>query len=133
MSTEEKKKNTKKSNNNYIIYAAIGIVALLVIGFFLIKGCSSSSNNETNNEPEPNSSEKIGAKEQDIINAYGMSKKDAIDIVKEIYNSENFEFSADINEDSMYVVSVKNTITESIDKYIVDPTSSEHNFYLVLE
>ena len=97
-----------------------------------MKGCSKSS--EKNNEEEqPKTIDKIGASEQALIDAYGMSKNDAIEIVKEIYNSDNFEFSADINKDSKYVVTVKNTITNKSDKYIVDPTSSDKSFYLDTE
>ncbi len=122
----------KKKNNNYIIFIAFGVVILLILGFILIKGCSKSDKNNDNNSNDE-VVKKIGAKEDEIIKSYGMSKNDAIEIVKEIYNSDNFEFSADINEDSKYIVSVKNTITDSIDKYLVDPTSSEKSFYLITE
>ena len=127
MSTEK----TNKTNNNYYIYGAIGVVILLIFGFVFLKGCSGS--NDENKEEDTGNVEKIGATEKDIIASYGVSKQDAINMVKEIYNSENFEFSADINEDSMYIVSVKNTITESVDKYLVDPTSTEKSFYLITE
>ena len=122
----------KKNNNNYLIYAVIGVIVLLLVGFLIMKGCSKTSDKK-NEEEQPKNVEKIGASEQAIIDAYGMSKNDAIEIVKEIYNTDNFEFSADINEDSKYVVYVKNTISNSTDKYIVDPTSSEKSFYLDTE
>ena len=122
----------KKNNNNFIIIIAVVVLVLLIGGFLLINGCS-KSDKESNNTNNDEVVEKIGAKEADIIKAYGMSKNDAIEVVKAIYNTDNFEFSADINEDSKYIVSVTNTITNSIDKYLVDPTSSEKSFYLIDE
>lgn len=116
------KNETKKLDKNYIIIAVIVVLVLLVIGFAFVKGCSKSDNSNNNEEVE-----KKGAAEEDIIKAYGMSKEDAIEIVKKIYNGDNFEFSADINNESQYVVSVKNIITENVTKFIVEPTTG--SFY----
>ena len=50
-----------------------------------------------------------------------------------INNSDNYEFSVEINKDSKYIVSVKNTLTESITKFLVDPTSLNGSFYEIDE
>ena len=99
-------------------------VILLVLGLVLIKGCSRKKEKEV---------EKVGAKEDDIVKAYDMSGEDAINLVKEIYNSDNYEFSVEINKDSKYIVSVKNTLTESTTKFLVDPTSANGSFYEIDE
>jgi hypothetical protein len=52
-----------------------------------------------------------------------MSKQDAINLVKSIFNSDTFEFEAEINKEAKYVVTVKNTITDGTYKYLVDPVS----------
>ena len=122
-----KGKKKQEINKNYIIIA-VAIVVWLVIGFILIKGGGKKDNNQNNEEVE-----KIGAKEDDIIQAYGMSKEDAINVVKRIYNSDNYEFSADINNESKYIVTVKNIITEKTSKYVVDPTSNNGTFYELTE
>ena len=122
----------KKENNINIIIIAVGVVILLLVGFIVIKGCSNTSKNNEEQENDTDVVEKKGASE-DIIKSYGMSKNDAIEIVKSIYNSDNFEFSAEINEDSKYIISVKNLISEKTEKYLVDPTSTSKSFYLITE
>lgn len=128
---EVKSSNAKNNNTAYIIIA-VGIVILIVGGFLLIKGCSSKKDNNENNE-NTEEIKKEAATEESIINAYGMSKEDAINLVKEIYNGDNYEFSADINEDSKYIVTVKNTLTETNSKFLVDPTSTSKSYYEINE
>ena len=126
----------EKENNKNLYYIIIAVVAVIVLvgGFLLIKGCSNNkANNEENNKENAENDKKEAASEESIIKAYGMSKEDAINIVKDIYNGDNYEFSADINEDSKYIVIVKNIITESTNKYLVDPTSTSKSFYEINE
>ena len=120
-------KKENKKGNGIIQYIIIGVitVVILVLGFLLLKGCSNENDNKT--------SKKIPASEEQIKNAYDMSKEDAINIVKALYNSDVYEFEAKINEDSKYVVTVKNTITESVTKFLVDPTSTNGSFYEINE
>lgn len=128
---EENKKKANKANSTTYIMIAIIIVLVIVIGsLLLIKGCS---NNKDNKEPENNEVEQKGAKEDDLINAYGMSKEDAINIVKDFYNSDNYEFACEINSDSKYIVTVTNTITEEDTKYLVDPTIPDKSFSMITE
>ena len=116
------------SKKNIIIIIVISLF-LLVLGFILLKGGSNSKENGKEN----NGVERKGASEEDIVNAYNMSKDDAIEIVKRIYNGDIYEFSAEINKDSKYIVTVKNTITKSDTKYLVDPTKTNGSFYEVDE
>ena len=129
---EETKEKSSIDNYKILFMAIIGVLVLIIICVAAFKGCSKENSKNSNNSNEEKI-KKIGASEEDIISAYGMSKQDAINIVKEIYNSDNFEFSADINEDSKYVVSVENTITKKVDKYVVDPTVEGKSFYMITE
>ncbi len=126
---ELKKKNS--FNMNYIIVAVI-IVIVLILGLLLIKGCSKkdSSNNENNEEKVI---EKKAVDESDLVESYGMSKEDAINIVKTAYNGDIYEFSAEINKDSKYIVTVKNLVTNTESKFLVDPTSTSKSFYMLDE
>ena len=126
---ESKKNNSNKSKN--IIIMAIVIVIVLALLLILIKGCSKEKKEEK--KEENNIIEKKGASEGNIIEAYGMSKEDAINIVKEIYNSDSYEFTCEIDNDSKYVVSVKNVVTNEVTKYIVDPESKDNSFYEIDE
>lgn len=126
MNKKEEKK--AKIDLKYIIIGVVALLIILVVSFVLFKGCSKEENKENNNEVE-----KIGAKEEDIIKAYGMSKEEAIELVQKIYKSDNYEFSVEINKDSKYVVSVKNLINEKVSKFLVDPTTVEKSFYQIDE
>ena len=132
---EESTKVKNKANSTSYIMIAIIVVLVLVIGcLVLIKGCNNSSKNnddKTNNTENNEIVKPIGADEKDIINSYGMSKEDAINLVKEYYNSDNYEFSAEINSESKYIVIVTNTITESTTKFLVDPTVPDKSFSMI--
>lgn len=128
---EENKNKANKANSTTYIMIAIIIVLVFVIGsLLLIKGCSKDNDNKA---PENNEIEQKGAKEEDLIKAYGMSKEDAINIVKDFYNSDNYEFACEINKESKYIVIVTNTITEEDTKYLVDPTIPDKSFSMITE
>ena len=115
----------KKNIKNIIILSVITVM-LLVVGLLLIKGC-------TDKKKDEKTPDKVAASEDDLKDAYNMSKEDAINKVKTLYNSDVYEFSAEINKDSKYIVTVKNTVTESVTKYLVDPTTTSGSFYMIDE
>ena len=106
-----------KNKKLAIVFAIIGLI-IVVIGLLLINGQPKKE------EKKEDIIEKVGASEEDIVNAYNMSKEDAINIVKTLYNGETYDYSVTINEDSKYIVTVKNSITEGLTKYLVDPTKN---------
>ena len=134
-SDKEKVKESNDQGKKYIIIGVVAVLVIVVVGFLLVKGCSNDKKNNGNDVNDDSETEiaKKGSSEEDIVAAYGMSKQDAINLVKKLYNSDNYEYSVDINEDSKYIVSVKNIITNSVDKYFVDPTSSGESFYIITE
>lgn len=117
------KKVEKKKNYNFIIIGVIVVIVIIVCLFFLLGG-KGKNNDESKKDEED---KQIVLTEKDIVDAYGMTANDAIEVVKAIYNSDNFEFSAKVNENSKYTVTVKNTITDAIYKYEVDPITE--SFY----
>ena len=121
------KKGKKKSNNNkVIIIAAVVVIVIICIIFLLMNGGNKKENNDKkDNTVVEDKGHKI--EEKDIVDAYGMSKEDAINLVKKLFNSDNFEFSAEVNEDAKYVVTAKNTISDTSYKYLVDPINQ--SFY----
>ena len=133
MKKEEKKDEKKETKKGQLpIGLIIGVVALIVIIiviFFVVGGGNGKKENTTD---EPNTNEDLkkqetNIEEKHIIEAYGMSKDDAINKVKEIFNSDTFEFTAEINKEAKYVVTVKNVITEQTYKYLVDPISKSYS------
>ena len=150
---KEKKVNEKVSSKKKapfkfkreLIIAVVGV--LLIVGIFLLialsggskenKDNSSNDNSdkeqvENNNENNDNSSGNTGnidygvSSEDTIIKVYGMSKEDALNLVKKEFLSDNFEFSVEISQDVTYIVSAKNVATNKVIKYEVNPSTKEY-------
>ncbi len=106
-----------------IIVGAVVVLAIIIcVICFVGKGNSNNTNNNANTEPPV---EKVFT-EQDIIDAYGMSKNDAIELVKKLFNTDNFDYEAEVSKEAKYIVTVTNTINDSIYKYEVDPISKSY-------
>lgn len=121
----EKKNNTKTKkidNKVLIIGAAVIVIVIILVGFLLFGG----SKNDKKEKDNGNVMEEPEVSENDLKDAYGMSKEDAINLVKNNFNGDNFEFSAEINENNMYTVTIKNTLTGTIYKYEVDPIEKSY-------
>jgi len=111
-----------KENMRLVIAVLIAIV-LIVTGVFLI---SINKNEETPSTPQ----EKQESIEESLNDATGFSKEDAIDVVKEYFKSDNYEFTATATNDGLYKVVVKNIVTDGEIIYYVDPTNG--NAYIDL-
>ncbi len=118
-------KTNSKNNTTMIIIIAV-VAILMVVGGLLLLGKNKDSKNETEDNKNKGE-EKINFTEEDIIASYGMNKNDAINLVKELFNSDNFEFDALVNERAKYTVNVTNTISGVIYQYEVDPITK--SFY----
>jgi len=111
---------------------AIGIVCglLIVIAIVVIIIVNANSKKANNNVPRDNEGkeEEVVFKEyteQDLIDAYGMSIKDAEALVLTLFLSDNFECSTKI-EGSHYMVTVTDVLSEEKFLYDVNPASSEY-------
>lgn len=119
-------KNILKKKKEIIIGFIFLVVIILCIVFIVTKGDSKEKKNEDKKEDKVVVDPGHKIEEKDIVDAYGMSKDDAIKLVKKLFNSDNFEFSAEINSDSKYIVTVKNAISDTEYKYLVDPISKSY-------
>ena len=131
--TVNSKKNEKDSSiKDYLLkykkeiaIGAVLLIAVIVCIVFLV-----SNNKDTNNENEKpdinNEVENVVITEEEIVEAYGVTKEDAISLVKQSINSDNFEFTVTINSKAKYIVTVKNTLTDSVYKYEVDPMTKQY-------
>lgn len=110
----------KKNNKRFITSSIITIVAIIiiVIGVWSIF----FKHDQDNKQPE----EITGPKEEDIETNYEMTKEEAISIIKTIFHSDNYSFSAELNNDSQYVVTVTNTLTDKKYIYYVDPATKTY-------
>lgn len=109
-----------------IAFGAILLVAVIVCIVFLLLNNGDDSNNENGNTVDNTEVENVVITEEEIVNTYGLTKEDAINLVKQNINSDNFEYSVEINNKARYVVTVKNTLTNTEYKYEVDPMTKEY-------
>lgn len=117
-------KNILKHKKELIIGIVFVLVIIVCLIFFFANnknGKGSSSNTENN---------VIGGDvtftEQDLIDTYGVSGENAINIVKEYYNSDNFEYSFSVTDDAMYIVTVKNSINGNTYKFKLNPSTKSY-------
>ena len=130
-----------KNLDNKKIIIIVGIVLVVIALLLIATNKSSSSENTKSNEeindkgnkdkkPETQTSE---IEEKDIIEAYGMSSNDAISLVKQVFNSDNFDYTVMINDNAKYVVETDVKIVQEVyemfkEKYtgeILFPKASE--------
>ena len=133
---DAKLKEGKNKKGDYkLILISFAIVTVIVLITLLIFGNTNKKDENKDNVKVNDNTQvvKKGTSEESIKKAYGMSKEDAISIVREIYNGESYEFTCEINSDSKYVVTVSNTATKSVSKYLVDPESKDNSFYEIDE
>ena len=116
----------KKKNNVtiWIICGVILVVLIAVIGVLIVNGTNTNKSNNiiennTNNNTivEPT----IKVTEQDIINKYGVSKKDAEELALSNFNSDNYECQTETTENYTYMVTVTDIIDDSKYVFEVDP------------
>lgn len=115
------KKKILKYKKEIIIGAVVLVVAIIAIVFLVMNSKEEPNNN--NNQEENKVYEKVP--ENTLEDVYGMTKEDAITIVKQRFNSDNFEFSAEITSEGKYLVIAKNVINQNEYKYEVDPMTKE--------
>lgn len=106
-----------KENIRLVIAIVIAII-LIITGVILI-----NVNEEDVSSGDDPVVEEQQSREELIEEATGMTGEDAIEIVKENFGSDNYEFTAEVTEDGLYKVTVTNTVEDSRFIYYVDPTN----------
>ena len=79
---------------------------------------------DSGNTP-PTSEEQEKTREEQLTEATNMTGEQAIEIVKENFGSDNYEFRYEVTEDSFYKVIVTNIVDDSEIIYYVDPTNGK--------
>ena len=121
----------KKGKNNvtiWIICAVILVVLIAVIAVLIVNGTSANKTNAKNNEENTNTNTVIEEPvskitEQEMIEKYGVSIKNAEEIVLANFNSDNYECETKISEDEYYMITVIDTFDKTKYKFKVDPVT----------
>ena len=128
-------KNDKKNNVTiWIICAVILVVLIAVITVLIVNGTSANKSNATNTEENINSNTDKSNEpvideptskvtEQEMIDKYGVSIKDAEEIVLTNFNSDNYECKTTISDDEYYMITVIDTFDKTKYKFKVDPVT----------
>ena len=121
-------KGLKKRKKELAIGLVFLVVIILLVVFLLVNNGSKKENDKKKDDNPQNDVVDKGHKveEKDIVESYGVSKEDAIKMVKTLFNSDTFEFSATITSDGKYEVTVTNTLSNTTYKYLVDPVSKSY-------
>lgn len=133
----ENRQMTNEQKTKIIIITVAVLIVLAILVVFLVFGANGSNNNTNNNadnkinteniEPNNENEKFVSPKdaenvtEKDIIDVYNFSKEDAKKMIMANFNSDNFEFYVNVSTEGKYIVTVRNTISEKIYKYEVDP------------
>ena len=103
----------------------IGGVLVVIIAVLLIVFIPKGDKKEEDKK-KPEETEKVKVlSEQEMIDAYGFSIKDAEATVGQLFHSDNFEFKTEINKDNMYIVTVTDVLTNTTYKYEVNPQTHQ--------
>ncbi len=105
-----------KKNRKLLIASIIGVIVLVVAIIVVIVLVINNNDKEKTEKPE-----QVKPTEETVEKEYGFSKQDAIDAVKDIFNSDNYAFVAEVRNDNMYIVTVTNTEDNTKTVYLVDP------------
>lgn len=105
-----------KDKKKLIFYIVLGAVALvsIVLGLILLNSKKEDQNKDNRTIEEM------------IKDNYEFREEDAINLIKKIFNSDNYKFEAKINNEGLYQVTVTNTVTNSKFIYYVDPATKTY-------
>ena len=103
-----------KENLRVFIAVCIALV-LIVAGVILL--LVNDDKNDLSKEQEQ--------KEETLTEVTGMSGDDAIEIVKQHFNGNNYEFVVEITSDSLYKVTAVSKFDNSTITYFVDPVTGK--------
>lgn len=116
-----------KKKKELIIGVVLLIAVILCIVFLVTNGKDKKEKNIDNNIEDTNKApEDVAFSEEDLKSAYGVNKEDAINLVKPLFNSDNFEYTAVVTNKAKYLVTVKNTISKQEYQFEVDPITKSY-------
>ncbi len=111
-------KKTFFQDKKGLIIGIIVLVVIIVVALVIVLNLKGKDKKEEGNDE---SGKIINSTEQTVEDEYGFTKQEAIDTIKQIYNSDNYTFSAQLRKDNMYIVTVTDTVTNTKTNYVVDP------------
>lgn len=106
-----------KENMRLVVAVFIAVV-LIIAGIVLLN----IDNDKDEGKVQPPSVEEKTREEQ-LEESTGMTKEEAIEIVKDNFKSDNYEFTSVATDDGLYKVVITNIIDQTEIIYYVDPSN----------
>ena len=107
-----------ENKNKLVFYIVLSVIALISIigGLILLNG----------NGDKDKAKKDTRTTEEIIKENYEFREEDAINLIKNIFNSDNYKFEAKVSDNGLYKVTVTNTVTSSKYIYYVDPATKAY-------
>ncbi len=116
-----------KKKKELIIGVVLLLAVILCIVFLVTNNKDKEGKNNDNNINDTDRApQDVVFTEEDLKSAYGVNKEDAINLVKPLFNSDNFEYTAVVTKEAKYLVTVKNTISKVEYQFEVDPVTKTY-------
>lgn len=123
------KKDTKgmsmkefQEKNKLKILIAIVMILIIIFSLVIIFDKDDKEKEPSNENTNPG----LVYTEERIYNEYGMKKEDAIEIIKKVYNNDDYTYVAEVTKNGKYVVTVTNEGTNETTVFLVDPSTKQH-------
>lgn len=110
-----------------LIIGVVVVLLIILLLFVFVFNKGGSENENVDNANTDNTTEKdTGITDKDIEKAYGFSGDDAIKLVKTVFDSDAFTYTAEATNESKYIVTCKSKIDETVLKFEVDPVTKSY-------
>lgn len=106
-------KKEKKKKILIIVLSVLLGASIIYLGVYLFYDKDEEKPIDTDVVVEPT--------DKSVEDTFGTTKEEAIDVVKEMYNGDSYEFDAEIRADNWYVVTVTHVVDKTVTVYEVDP------------
>lgn len=113
-------------NKKELIIGVVLLLAVILCIVFIVTNNKDGKENDNSVGDANRAPQDVVFTEEDLKKAYGMNKEDAINLVKPLFNSDNFEYTAVVTKEAKYLVTVKNTISKTEYKFEVDPVTKSY-------
>lgn len=142
---DKKKKQNSGMWNKHKNEIVIGVILLCIVAIcivYLLTNNKDNNNSNNNNQNIPNENVEFNnenniengkdsttVKEEDLVEAYGMTKDDALKLVKKEFNTDNFTFTVLTTNDAKYMVVALNNADKN--KYYIEVNPATKTYYFI--
>ena len=115
-----------KKKLSIILISLFVFISLIAIVYLLVFFEKKNTIKEKVQIVDHDRTDHVGApNEETVLKEYGLSKQEAIQIIKKRYNAEGYKFSAKVNYESNYIIKVTHPDLDEVTYWKIEPNSRE--------